>query len=470
MTRDVSAFKAYDIRGIVPDSVNADFMRSLGKAYASVIKPKTVVIGHDARLSSEELSAALAGGFRESGVNVMDIGLCGTEMVYFATGYYRTGGGIMITASHNPKEYNGCKMVLEDAVPLGADTGMNEIKKRVAGDGPYEHVEAETPEKKGDYNRTDITRTFLSYTLDQLSVRINQNLHVAVNSGNGAAGPTVNALSKQLPCRLTHLFSNPDGNFPNGVPNPLLPDRRADTAGAVISHKADIGVAFDGDFDRCFFFDENGRFIEGYYIVGLLAGQVLKKNPGAKIIHDPRLTWNTIDIVKHHGGKPVESKTGHAFIKERMRQEKAEYGGEMSAHHYFRSFWYCDTGILPFLLILELLSTSGKKFSELVDEAIRRYPVSGEINYTIAERADRVLGEVERSVRQEEGAESNSSGSPAPVVSYTDGLSMEFSDWRFNLRASNTEPLLRLNVESRENFGLMEKKRDQIAAIIKQFE
>lgn len=470
MIRDVSAFKAYDIRGVVPDTVNSSFMRSLGKAFASVVKPKKVVVGYDSRLSSEELASALSEGFRESGVDVIDIGLCGTEMVYFITGYYQTGGGIMITASHNPKEYNGCKMVIEDAIPLGADNGMNEIKKRVAADGPYDRVMKETPGHAGEYTRIDITREFLAYTLDQLSVNINPGLNVLVNSGNGAAGPTVDALAGHLPCRVTHIFSAPDGNFPNGVPNPMLPERRADTADAVINHRADLGVAFDGDFDRCFFFDENGRFIEGYYIVGLLAGQVLKKNPGSKIIHDPRLTWNTIEIVTRNGGIPIESKTGHAFIKERMRQEKAEYGGEMSAHHYFRSFWYCDTGILPFLLMLELLSTSGKKLSELVDEAIERYPVSGEINYTIQERPEKVIEEVERSFRNTESAEPDFAEGNLPKVSRTDGLSMEFSDWRFNIRASNTEPLLRLNVESRGDSALMEKKRSEIAAIIRQFE
>ncbi len=455
--RDVSAFKAYDIRGIYPDQINAPFMEALARAYATHFRPARVVIGYDARLSSEELAASLAEGFRNSGVDVLDLGLCGTEMVYFATGEYRTDGGIMITASHNPKEYNGCKMVARDVVPVGAASGLTEIRKMVAENGPFEHVRPAKPGYRGDYTRLDITKEFLDWMTRQLSTPARRDLKVVLNAGNGAAGPTLRALSGKLSCQCELLFEQPDGNFPNGVPNPLLPECREDTARAVRDAEADFGVAFDGDFDRCFFFDEQGRFIEGYYIVGLLARQILKKHPGAKIIHDPRLTWNTVETVKQLGGVPVESKTGHAFIKERMRLEKAESGGEMSAHHYFRTFWYCDTGILPFLLILELLSSTEKRLSELVDEAILRYPVTGEQNFTIAASPEAVLKAVEQHY------------AGAGEISRRDGLSISFDDWRFNLRASNTEPLLRLNVESRGDAALLQARRDEIVAIISSF-
>ena len=455
--RDVSAFKAYDIRGIFPEQVNAPFMDALARAFSTHFRPERVVIGYDSRLSSEELAAALANGFRDSGVDVLDLGLCGTEMVYFATGQYRTDGGIMITASHNPKEYNGCKMVARDVVPVGAESGLREIRTMVAENGPFQHTRPARTDYRGDYTRLDVTKEFLAWMTAQLATPVSSGLRVVLNAGNGASGPTLRTLAGLLPCQCELLFEEPDGHFPNGVPNPLLPECREDTARTVRETGADLGVAFDGDFDRCFFFDEQGRFIEGYYIVGLLARQVLKKHPGAKIIHDPRLTWNTIETVKQLGGIPVESKTGHAFIKERMRLEKAEYGGEMSAHHYFRSFWYCDTGILPFLLILELLSGTDKRLSELVDEAIRRYPVTGEQNFTISASPETVLKAVEQHFAGQ------------GEFSHRDGLSVSFDDWRFNLRASNTEPLLRLNVEARGDAALMQAKRDEIVAIISSF-
>jgi phosphomannomutase len=455
--RDVSAFKTYDIRGIFPEQVNAPFMDALARAFATRFRPQSIVIGYDSRLSSKELAAALSQGFLDSGVDVLDLGLCGTEMVYFATGTYKADGGIMITASHNPKDYNGCKIVARDVVPVGAGNGLLELKKMVAENGPFQHTRPAQPGYHGDYTRLDVTKEFLGWMTAQLYTPINSDLRVVLNAGNGAAGPTLRTLAGLLPCRCDLLFEKPDGNFPNGVPNPLLPECREDTSRAVLETGADLGVAFDGDFDRCFFFDEKGRFIEGYYIVGLLARQILKKQPGAKIIHDPRLTWNTIETVKEMGGIPVESKTGHAFIKERMRLEKAEYGGEMSAHHYFRSFWYCDTGILPLLLILELLSSTGRRLSELVDEAIRRFPVTGEQNFTISASPDQVL----RAVEDHFGGKG--------TISRRDGLSISFDHWRFNLRASNTEPLLRLNVESREDAGLLREKRDELVSIITGF-
>ena len=456
MVRDVSAFKTYDIRGVYPGQIDEPFMVMLAKAFASHFKPEKVVIGYDARLSGPDLAAALTGGLREMGVDVMDLGLCGTETVYFATGTYKTEGGIMITASHNPKEYNGCKMVTKDAVPVGTGNGLAEIKDMVANNGPFTPVRSSG---KGRYARRDVTLELVDYVAGLVREPINQSLNVIVNCGNGAAGPTIRALTERLPCRCNLMYDEPDGNFPNGVPNPLLPECRDDTSRAVVQSNADLGVAFDGDFDRCFFFDENGRFIEGYYIVGLMAQQVLKKKPGSKIIYDPRLTWNTIETVRAHGGKPVISKTGHVFIKQKMRKEKAEYGGEMSGHHYFRDFWYCDTGVLPFLLMLELLSTAGKPLSALVNDAFNRYPVSGERNFTIRESPDKVLQEMKIHFDGQGG-----------TVSELDGLAMEFDSWRFNLRASNTEPLLRLNVEARGDFSLMERKLDKIIQLLQTYQ
>lgn len=451
MPVDLSAFKAYDIRGIYPDQINPSFMHALARAYATRFKPRKVVIGYDARLSSEELAEALAKGLQDSGVDVLDIGLCGSEMVYYATGHLQTDGGIMITASHNPKEYNGCKMVSAGARPVGVDSGLNDIKQLLADDGPYEDAN-----RRGTYEKRTITPEFIAHVLNVLTRSIRPDLNVVVNSGNGAAGPVISDLATRLPCTIHPVFEEPDGNFPNGVPNPLLPERRKETAEAVTRTGSHLGVALDGDFDRCFFFDENGRFIEGYYIVGLLARQMLEKYPGAKIVYDPRLTWHTIETVRECGGVPVMSRTGHAFIKDIMRREDAVYGGEMSAHHYFKDFWYCDSGVLPFLLILELLSVTDKTMSQLVDEAFERYPVSGEINYKVQGDPGTLMEKIAGHYEKKGGS-----------VSYPDGLSVEFDEWRFSLRMSNTEPLLRLNVESRGDRSLMEQKTEELAAWIR---
>lgn len=465
MTIDLSAFKAYDIRGVYPEQINADFMEKLARAYVGRIQPGQVIIGYDSRLSGEELAGALARGLLESGSDVIDLGLCGSEMVYYATGRMQTDGGVMITASHNPKEYNGCKMVTSEARPVGAETGLDDIKKLMAGDGPVRQPEdmeaggtiaAKPGNRRGKYEKRDITAEFTDWLASKFGSGIRPDLKVIANSGNGAAGPTVSRLASRLPCSILPLFETPDGNFPNGVPNPLLPERRKDTSDAVIAEQADLGVAFDGDFDRCFFFDENGRFIDGYYIVGLLAGQMLKKYPGERIVYDPRLTWHTIETVKECGGTPVMSPTGHVFIKDKMRQTDAVYGGEMSAHHYFREFWYCDSGMIPFLLMLELLSAIDKPMSVLVNEAFERYPISGELNYKIDKDPGVLIYRV-----------ADIYGNAGGEVSYPDGLSVEFPDWRFSLRMSNTEPLVRLNVESRGDRKLMEQKRDELEALIR---
>ncbi len=407
------------------------------------------MVGRDIRLSSKAIAGALINGLTASGCKVYDIGLCGTEQVYFSTAHLEADGGIMVTASHNPANYNGMKMVREGSRPVSGDTGLREIEALAAGAAVFKSAD-----KTGEVELIDTSHAYAEHIASYIDAQKLPPFKVVVNPGNGCAGPVLNILGRHLPFQFIRVNYEPDGTFPNGIPNPLLPENREATSKAVIDSGADIGVAWDGDFDRCFFFDEKGRFIEGYYIVGLLAEAMLAKHPGGKIIHDPRLTWNTIDIVKTAGGVPVMSKTGHAFIKERMRAEDAVYGGEMSAHHYFREFSYCDSGMIPWLLVLELMAKTGKPLSALVEERERLYPVSGEINRKIEDPAA-ALRKVEELYAP--GALS---------VDHTDGVSIEFANWRFNLRMSNTEPLVRLNVESRGDRALMEAKTGEIIALL----
>lgn len=445
----MSCFKAYDIRGRLPDELNVDIAYRIGRAYAQVVQPKQVVTGRDVRLSSEELQRALACGLRDEGVDVLDLGLCGTEEVYFATFHYDLDGGIMVTASHNPMDYNGMKLVREGSRPIGSDSGLAEIEAKVAIDTRVcpEHAQVSmTPLN----HRDDYIAHLLSY-IDTSSL---QPLKVLVNAGNGPAGLIVDALAPHLPLQFERLFHEPDGSFPNGIPNPILEQNRPPTSAAVRAAGADFGVAWDGDFDRCFLFDENGDFIEGYYIVGLLAEALLAESPGATIVHDVRMTWNTIDMVEAAGGQTVQSRTGHAFIKAIMREHDAAYGGEMSAHHYFRNFAYCDNGNIPWLLVAALISKTGKPLSELVAQRIARYPSSGEINRTVAD-PDAAIARVHAAFADEALAEDR-----------TDGLSMEFAQWRFNLRKSNTEPVTRLNVESRADQDLMRRQTQRLLDII----
>ena len=448
MSRELSCFKAYDLRGRVPDELNVELAKKIGHAYAAFIGPRQVVVGYDIRLTSQELAAALTAGLTEAGVDVLDIGRCGTEEVYFATGHLGADGGIMVTASHNPSDYNGMKFVREQAKPISADTGLEEIRALVlTGDPPAASV-------PGGIDRVDVTNEYIDCLLGYVDGVELQPLKIVVNAGNGAAGATIDRLEGRLPFEFIKIHHEPDGRFPNGVPNPLLPENRPVTVEAIRESGADLGVAWDGDFDRCFLFDARGGFIEGYYIVGLLAQAMLERDPGAKIIHDPRLTWNTQDIVRQFGGVAVQSKSGHAFIKERMREEDAVYGGEMSAHHYFRDFSYCDSGMIPWLLVAGIMSKSGKPLEELVAERIREYPVSGEIN--------RKLDDPERAmvaIRARYAPE-------ALAVEEVDGLSFEFRDWRFNLRMSNTEPVIRLNVEARGDEALMERRTEEILAML----
>ena len=456
MSQSLTCFKAYDIRGQLGEELNSDIAYRIGRAYGEFLQPQSVVVGGDIRLTSEELKLALAEGLRDAGVNVLDIGVSGTEEIYFATFHLGLDGGIEVTASHNPMNYNGMKLVRSQAKPISGDTGLRDIQ-RLAENNSFAAVD---PAKRGSYEKISIEKEYVDHLLGYVNTANFKPLKLVVNSGNGAAGHVIDAIESrfkqlQVPVEFIKVHHQPDGNFPNGIPNPLLPECREDTAQAVRQYKADMGIAFDGDFDRCFLFDENGGFIEGYYIVGLLAEAFLEKDGGAKIIHDPRLSWNTIDVVKQAGGVPVMSKTGHAFIKERMRLEDAVYGGEMSAHHYFRDFSYCDSGMIPWLLVAELLCIKNKTLGELVGDRMIAYPASGEIN----SKLQNPKAAIERVL--------NRYRPTALEFDTTDGISLEFADWRFNLRSSNTEPVVRLNVESRANPALMQKKTEEILALLR---
>lgn len=444
----LSCFKAYDLRGKVPDELDETLAYRIGRAYAAYLSSERVVVGHDIRLSSPGLALALTRGLIEGGVDVFTLGECGTEEVYFAVFDQDMDGGIMVTASHNPRDYNGMKFVREQSRPIGGDTGLFAIRDLV------EANDFSTPRRLGHLHGLNTRERYRDHLLSYVDQSRLSPLSLVVNAGNGGAGAIVDLLEPRLPFVFHKILHEPDGSFPHGVPNPLLPGNRDMTARAVRETGADLGLAWDGDFDRCFFFDETGRFIEGYYLVGLLGRSFCAKHPGAGIIHDPRLTWNTIEAVRQSGGRPIMSRTGHAFIKERMRREDAVYGGEMSAHHYFRDFAYCDSGMIPWLLVAELMSVTRQPLSALVDEAMAAFPASGEINRRVSD-AKAAIARVEARFAPEALARDD-----------TDGLSLEFSDWRFNLRSSNTEPVLRLNVESRGNQGLMMKKTAQILAIL----
>jgi len=450
---DLSCFKAYDIRGRVPDQLNVDLAEKIGVAYATVLKTKKVVVGYDIRESSPELVEALIRGLRAAGTDVYNIGMCGTEQIYFSTFHYKMDGGIMVTASHNPKDYNGLKLVMKDARPVHGETGLNEIKEMIAS-GSCPPV----TKLAGSEQPLEAMSDYIQHLLGYIDLKGIKPLRIVVNAGHGGAGMIIDEIERHLPFEFIKIHHNPDGTFPAGVPNPLLVENRISTQEAVIEHDADFGIAWDGDFDRCFMFDEKGEFIEGYYIVGLLAQQFLSRYPGEKIIHDPRLTWNTQAVVTDHGGTPIESKTGHAFIKQAMREEDAIYGGEMSAHHYFRSFAYCDSGMIPWLLLAELLGRTGTSLSSLLEERMAAFPASGEINRTL-KNPEQVLKSIEKHYAEH-----------ASEVAFIDGLSMDFSDWRFNLRLSNTEPLVRLNVESRGNQALMKERTNELLQAIEKFD
>ncbi|MFP1725500.1 phosphomannomutase CpsG [Lonsdalea quercina] len=450
----LTCFKAYDIRGQLGEELNEDIAYRIGRAYGEYLKPKTIVLGSDVRLTSESLKLALAKGLQDAGTDVIDIGLSGTEEIYFATSHLKTDGGIEVTASHNPINYNGMKLVRENSRPISGDTGLREVQ-RIAESNAFSN----DGRARGGYRKENTLPDYVEHILSYINLDNLTPLKLVVNSGNGAAGHVIDAIEaifkqKSVPVEFIKVHHQPDGHFPNGIPNPLLPECRADTANAVRETGADMGIAFDGDFDRCFLFDNQGNFIEGYYIVGLLAEAFLQKNPGSKIIHDPRLSWNTEDIVTTSGGQPVMSKTGHAFIKERMRSEDAIYGGEMSAHHYFRDFFYCDSGMIPWLLVAELICVKQQPLAEMVRSRIEAYPSSGEINVTLQQPAASI-----NKVKTHYAAK-------AASIDETDGISMSFGAWRFNLRSSNTEPVVRLNVESKNDIALMQQKTDEILALL----
>lgn len=446
MGQFLPCFKAYDVRGKVPSELNPELAYKIGRAFADQTGAKTVCIGYDIRLSGPELFEALAKGLTEAGVDVIDLGMIGTEMVYFATAKYGYDGGIMITASHNPPEYNGLKMVRTESRPISGDTGLHEIEERTFK-GEWSRTGSGTVTKKDCYE------DFVQHLLGIVKPSELQDLSVLCDAGNGAAGIALEQLLPHLPLKITKRLFEPDGTFPNGVPNPILEEQRAGTEEIMRKGGFDFGVAWDGDYDRCFFFDENGTFIEGYYIVGLLAQAILTADPHHTIVYDPRLTWNTLDIVEKLGGKAVLCKSGHAFIKEKMRAVDATYGGEMSAHHYFKDHWYCDSGMIPFLLVARLVSRTNRSLGDLVGEMIANYPCSGEINSTVPD-VSAVL---------KKASEAYSDG----VMTTIDGISVEYPEWRFNLRGSNTEPVIRLNVEVRKDHELLKEKTEELLALIR---
>ncbi|MHB0979801.1 MAG: phosphohexomutase domain-containing protein [Thermoleophilia bacterium] len=462
--RRLAGFKAYDLRGRVPDELDEELAGLIGRAFAHFLSPQRVAVGRDMRLSGPALADALIAGLIASGVDVVDIGVVGTEQVYFATFSLGLDGGIMVTASHNPADYNGMKFVREQAIPVSGDTGLGEIRdmvaralagKGVAGEGHTADGGLVDAARPGSVEHVNITNAYVEHLLTYVDPRKLRPLRIVANGGDGMAGPIIERLRPHLPFEILPLNAEPDGSFPRGVPNPLLPEKRAATAEAVLAAKADLGLAWDGDFDRCFFFDERGEFVEGYYLVGLLAEQALRRRPGAAIVHDPRLVWNTVELVEAAGGRPVVNKSGHAFIKERMRREDAVYGGEMSAHHYFADFSYADSGMVPWLQVAELMCVTGRSLSDLVGERVARYPVSGELNLELADPAAALRGLREHYAQEH------------PALDEIDGISLEFAQWRVNVRMSNTEPVVRVNLETRGDRELLQEKTDEVLALLR---
>ena len=444
MTIKISSFKAYDIRGQLPHEINPEIAYRVGNATAEYLSAKKMILGRDIRASSKELSESMASGLMDAGVDVIDIGECGTENVYYATGELKSCGGIMVTASHNPSDYNGFKIVSESAKPISSETGLLDIQKLAESD---KRLISET---RGNLEQRDLNQSYVKKVLSFIDSDSLNKLKVVMNPGNGGAGVYAELISKNMPIEIIKLNFDTDSSFPNGIPNPMIEENRASTSQAVIDNKADLGIAWDGDFDRCFFFDEKGNFIEGYYLVGLLAKSFLIKNRNEKVIFDPRLTWNTIDVVERYGGDAIQCQSGHSFIKKSMRDNDAVYGGEMSAHHYFRDFYYCDSGMIPWLLILEMISKEKIPLSQMIQKYRERYPVSGEINLKV-NNIKTIIDSIKEYYLDD-----------ALGVDETDGVGMEFEKWRFNLRASNTEPLIRLNVESYNNESLMNEKTREL--------
>ncbi|MGB0660852.1 MAG: phosphomannomutase [Mangrovicoccus sp.] len=442
---ELTCFKSYDVRGQLGVNLDAPIAYRIGRAFAQVMQPGVTVTGRDVRESSTELQTALIEGLLDGGSDVIDIGLCGTEEVYFATAHFEAGGGLEVTASHNPIDYNGIKMVRDGSKPISGDNGLLEIKALAES-----QAWADVP--RGQLRRENPRDAYADRILSFIDLAKLRPLKILVNAGHGVAGPGFDAIEAKLkaagaPLEFIKVYHDPDGSFPMGIPNPLLPENQPQTAEKIREFGADFGVAWDGDFDRCFLFDETGAFIDGEYIVGLLAAAFLPKEPGARIVHDPRVMWNTLDVVAQGGGEAVVSRTGHALIKAKMREVDGIYGGEMSAHHYFRNFMYCDSGMVPWLLVAEHMGVTGQSLSSLVAEMRANFPSSGEINFKLKD-AQAAMDRVEAALAPE----------AIGGVDRLDGISMAFEEWRVNLRKSNTEPVLRLNVETRGDRALLDEK------------
>jgi phosphomannomutase len=442
-----SVFKAYDVRGIVPDELDAAGAERLAAAYVAAFEPEVMAIGHDMRLSSPDIAAAAIAGATKAGANVVDLGEIGTEMLYFAVGEYGYHGGIQVTASHNPAAYNGMKIVRRGAQPISGDTGLDKIKSLALGELP---ASAGT----GTVTSRDVYPGFVDRVMQAIDPTAIAPLDVVLDGANGMAGPMITPVLDHLPLRTHNYSLDPDGAFPNHEPNPLLEENRQFIIAKVLEHGADLGIAWDGDADRCFFIDDTGEFVPGDLITALIARSMLEQHPGATIVYDLRASWAVRDTVEAAGGTALENRVGHVFIKARIRKEDAVFAGEVSGHYYFKDFYYCDTGIVPALVVLELLSKSGKKLSELLAPFRERYFISGEINSTVDDVPVRLQ------------ALKDTFGKTAKRVSHLDGVSFEFDDWHFNVRPSNTEPLLRLNLEALSE-ATMESRRDEVLALIR---
>ena len=456
MYEELTCFKAYDIRGEIDININEAIAYRVGRSVAQHFNSKAIVVGFDARETSPAFAKAVGQGIMDAGSNLIDIGLAGTEEMYWAVSNFSASAGIMVTASHNPINYNGMKIVKSGSRPLDdyedfkVIKNLAETEKWTKTDNKGSHLDY-SDEARSDY----VTKVMSFVNRNEL-----KPLKIVINSGNGAAGPTFDAIEKKLNTNYAKIEfvradHTPDSTFPNGIPNPLLPENHHKTADIVKNVGADFGVAFDGDFDRCFFFDETGKFVPGEYLVGLLASIFLEKEQGATIVHDPRVIWNTQDIVSQKGGKAEQSKTGHAFIKQTMRKHEAVYGGEMSAHHYFRDFAYCDSGMIPWLLVAELVSIKNQSLGDLVKDRVSSFPSSGEINFKVKD-ADSSITSVLENYRTQ-----------AKTLDEMDGFSLTIDDWRFNLRKSNTEPLVRLNVESKGTSINLDEQVKKISKLLK---
>jgi phosphomannomutase len=445
---DPKIFKAYDVRGIYPTELDEEGAYAIGRAYVEHFEPRRIAVGRDTRLSAPAMARATIEGAADGGADVVDIGLVGTEMVYFAVGELELDGGVMVTASHNPKEYTGMKIVRRGALPVGGDSGLLEIRDRALVG--FDRSRGQTP---GEVSEHDVWPGYVARVLSFIDVDAIRPLRVVIDAANGMAGVMLPPVLERLPIEAREYFFEPDGSFPNHEPNPLLPENREFIIAKVRDEGADLGVAFDGDADRCFFVDDTGEFVAGDFVTALLAESILEKEPGAKIIYDVRASWAVPETIERAGGVPLVNRVGHAFIKHRMREEGALFGGEVSGHYYFRDFYQADSGVIPFLLTLELVSRRGNPLSEILRPYRERYFLTGELNTPVADVALK-LHEL-----KERFADSGK-------VSHLDGISIEADDWHMNVRPSNTEPLLRLNLEARSQ-ELMERKRDEVLTVIR---